>query len=762
MARITGLLLLLLVPGTAGAQSIAERTQLEAYRDSLARITDSIPLLAVERTQLGHAAHELRDSTTAHLRLGFLALRLGDLAGHKHYDDAASEFQWAVDLQPKWPYPWLGLGLAELGVGDAEFSFLRGLQTALGKDALTRSANDFAKSAEVDPSFVGGLVELSNTALRQRINLRVQVALAALRRAARTAAGHNPDILLARARVEREAGDADSALAAANALVALKPTSAVALHELARARFHAGRSDGGEPWFRGLAMADTAAVALYRDDLRFLLPDSTMHAFDAGSPQQRVRLMRAFWQVRDRDALHASGDRLREHYRRLDVARRDYRLATTHRHYDIVERYRPAQLDFDDRGIIYIRHGTPDRTATVALPGLPANESWLYTRPEGPDLLFHFVAQESVTDYRLVASALDLLGYVGTLRLENSGDLHGGNMAIVNGPVSRDSAAQLRQYVGDLARSHVAETILRSRLGMDPVYQQMLAAGSASASHLEATERAIGTRSIRIGTTTDSWLPEYTRTLPTTIGLFDVGGDSAHPVVYLAWAIPASALGPGSATEPISPRVKAALFDARGRPRYALDTTFAGTARAGTPAYLTGVVPLPATAGTMTARVAVEAGDAGTVSGRDTIQEPVLGGGLALSDLLLATRATGMPVVTPLDDTLWIDPITDFSTHSPVELYFEVANLKPGQEYHLELAFRSPEHASVFKWIAGIFGKGNTPYRVKVTRRATGTIDRVHQQLSLEKLHPGKYVLEVTVSTPSGEKRIRRQDFILH
>lgn len=762
MARVVGWLLLLMVPSVAGAQSVAQRAQIEGFRDSLSRVTDSVPLVAAERTLIGHAAHELRDSATAHVRLGFLALRLGDLAGHEHYADAASEFQWAVDLQPKWPYAWLGLGLAELGVGDAEFSFLRGLQTALGKDALTRSANDFAKSAEVDPSFVGGLVELSNTALRQRINLRMQVALAALRRAAATPAGHNLDILLARARVEREVGDADSALAAANALVALTPTSAVALHELARARFHAGRSDGGDPWYRGLAMADPVAAALYRDDLRFLLPDSTMHAFDADSPAQRVTLMRAFWEVRDRDALHPLGDRIREHYRRLDVARREYRLATTHRHYDIVERYRPAQLDFDDRGIIYIRHGTPDRTTTVALPGLASNESWLYTRPEGPDLLFHFVAQESVTDFRLVASALDVLGYVGTLRLENSGDLHGASMPIINGPVNRDSAARLRQYLGDLATSHVAETILRSRLGMDPIYQRMLAAGPATASHLESTERAIGARSIRIGTTTDSWLPEYAKALPTSIALFDVGGDSSHPLVYVAWAVPVTALTQRATGVLTAPRLKAALFDSLGRPGYAVDTTVAGTRQDGAAQYLIGVVAMPASAGTMTARVALEAGDAGIVSGRDTVQEPVPGGAVALSDLLLATRATGMPAVTALGDTLWVDPIGDFPARSPVELYFEVANLKPGAEYHLELAFRAPEHASVFQWIAGIFGKGNTPYRVKVTRRATGTIDRVHQQLSLEKLHPGKYVLEVTVSTPSGEKRIRRQDFILH
>ncbi len=118
-----------------------------------------------------------------HLKLGFLSLRLGDLGGQAHYDDAASEFQWAIDLQPSWPYAWYGMGLAEYGVGDSQVSFVTGLKTMLGKDALTRSAVAFAKSAEVDPSFVRGLVDLANTALRQRVNIKLGVALEALRRA---------------------------------------------------------------------------------------------------------------------------------------------------------------------------------------------------------------------------------------------------------------------------------------------------------------------------------------------------------------------------------------------------------------------------------------------------------------------------------------------------------------------------------------------------------------------------------------------------
>src|ERR1019366_7575805 len=210
------------------AQSADQRAQIEAFRDSLTAISDSFPLLTAEKILIAHASHELRDSATAHVRLGFIAMRLGDLSGRKHYENAASEFQWVVDLQPKWPYGWFGLGLAELGVGDAEFAMLRGLQTALGKDALTRSANDFAKSAEVDPSFVRGLVELSNTALRQRVNVRMNVALAALRRSARTPAARNPEVQLARARIEREVGSPDSAIAAIDSLVAHHPHDAAA------------------------------------------------------------------------------------------------------------------------------------------------------------------------------------------------------------------------------------------------------------------------------------------------------------------------------------------------------------------------------------------------------------------------------------------------------------------------------------------------------------------------------------------------------
>ena len=213
-----GTILLALLPTitlSIQAQSPADRAELERFSDSLAVTSDSSGLLVLEKRMIDSAKAE-RGNGLLHLKLGFLSLRLGDLGGHSHYDDAASEFQWAIDLQPTWPYAWYGMGLAEYGVGDSQISFVTGLKTMLGKDALTRSAVAFAKSAEVDPGFVRGLVDLANTALRQRVNIKLGVALEALRRASHTPAGGDPQVLLARGRVEREVGDGDSALAAFN------------------------------------------------------------------------------------------------------------------------------------------------------------------------------------------------------------------------------------------------------------------------------------------------------------------------------------------------------------------------------------------------------------------------------------------------------------------------------------------------------------------------------------------------------------------
>lgn len=718
----------------AAAQSAAQRAEIATFRDSLAAVKDTFALKELEK-RLINVAKTRREDAMLHLRLGFLSLRMGDLGGHGHYDDAGSEFEWASRDQPTWPIPWLGLGLAELGVGDSQVSVVQGMQTMLGKDALTRSANAFAKSAEVDPAFSDGLVELVNTALKQRINARLDVALAAMRRASRTSISQQPEILLARGRIEREVGSADSSLAALEALLAKDRNSGVTLIEIARTRFLLGRPDATEAWYRGLGTVDAAAVALYRADLVALMPDSTMKAFDAAKGDARVALVRHFWEVRDRDELHSPGDRLREHYRRLDYVRRNYRLVSQNRQFDIVERYRSGQTDYDDRGIIYLRHGPPEERASFNAPGIEPNESWRYKRAEG-DLIFHFVARQDVQDYRLVESLFDVLGFASSVAMR-SGD--------------------------SLSVSANADALLRSREGMNPIYSRLIGAGRGGTSALTTEERSIGRRSIALGTHSDSWPLRFGTPLAARLDVLAAGSDSAGPQLQVAYAIPGSGLTPIPLQQGVAyvVRLRATVMALDGSTVAVLDTTRRFSSRNPVPPreHLLGRIALRVPPGVFTVRMAVESDLAGLVTLRDTVRvASPLGPELGLSDLALGARSVNLPWRTAHGDTAWVNPLRSFKRTEPLQLYFEVTGLAPGAPYRVEMVVRKPKGGSIF---SKLFGGSGAALKIGMDRTQSPTGDGVSQEVSLEKLKPGNYAFEVTVSTSSGGKTTRRREFVV-
>src|SRR5262245_55452215 len=154
------------------AQSPAERAGLELLRDSLAAVRDSSKLKQLEATTI-ELAKKNRDDPIIHLRLGFIAYRLGELGGKSHYDDAAGEFEWCAELRPTWPYPWYGAGLAELAQGEHHVIGIENLRQMLRKDYLSKAARAFAKAAEADPTFADATVDLARTAMAQRIGPRL-------------------------------------------------------------------------------------------------------------------------------------------------------------------------------------------------------------------------------------------------------------------------------------------------------------------------------------------------------------------------------------------------------------------------------------------------------------------------------------------------------------------------------------------------------------------------------------------------------------
>jgi GWxTD domain-containing protein len=723
-----------LVPVAVQAQSPSDREALERFRDSLGSISDSSSLLLLEKRMIDSAKAD-RNNGVLHLRLGFLSLRLGDLGGHSHYDDAASEFQWAIDLQPSWPYAWYGMGLAEYGVGDSQVSFVTGLKTMLGKDALTRSAVAFAKSAEVDPSFARGLVDLANTALRQRVNIKLGVALDALRRAAQTTAGSDAQVLLARGRVEREVGDGDSALTAFNGYLQYGSNRSLALLELASTQFLLGRFDGTAPYFEGAASDDPTAVAGYRADLATILPDSVLREFDRQRGPRRVAYLKRFWSQRDRTELRADGERLREHYRRLFYARKNFQLTANNRHYDIVERYRSGSRDFDDRGVIYIRHGEPSSRASYAAPGLEPNESWRYTRADG-DLIFHFIAREDVQDFKLVESLFDVLGFSDAVKLQGQN----------NG--ATDNA--------------MAEQLMLSREQLSPIYRRLQGAGRMSTGRYQSQERRVGQESIALGTTSDSYELRFPQELKAHSEVLAVGRDSAGRQVQIAYAIAGSSLEPVTVTRGYlySVRLRFVATDKRGRVVSSLDTTRHFVAPEPVPPneHLVGRIGAPVPPGSLHYRLALQQGEAaGVTLPRDSVRVgPPTPTALSLSDLVLGSRSANLAWRRTPDDTVLFNPLRTYRRSEEMELYYEIDGLRP-TPYTVELAIRKKgSSGGLFR---KIFGGSGAAIRLKFQEQATTPQVSSHRSLQLNRLKPGNYVLEVVVMDASGRKDRRTQEF---
>jgi GWxTD domain-containing protein len=733
LLALSALAPLAVTPVRLRAQAPEARADLELFRDSLAATGDSTGLLGLERRMIETAKAD-RNNPLIHLKLGFISLRIGDLGGQSHFDDAASEFQWAIDLQPTWPYAWYGMGLAEYGVGDSQVSFVTGLKTMLGKDALTRSAMAFAKSAEVDPSFVRGLVELSSTALRQRVNIKLGVALDALRRASATPAGQDPQVLLARGRVEREVGDGDSSLAAFRTYLDKGPSPSLGHLEIARTLFLLGRFDGVEPYYEGAASDDPVSVAGYRADLAPIATDSVLSEFDHTTGAKRVAYLRRFWSERDLTELRAEGERLREHYRRLFYARKNFRLTSLNRHYDIVERYRSGSRDFDDRGVIYIRHGEPTSRASYAAPGLEPNESWRYSRPES-DLLFHFVAREDVQDFKLVESLFDVLGF--------------SQQVVLRGDKAADNP--------------VAEQLIFSREQLSPIYQRLQNSGRIGSGQFQAEERRIGQSSIALGTRTDSYELTFAQELKARSQVLAVGRDSSGTLVQVVYAISGKGLEPVTVTRGYlySVRVRFAATDRTGRIVAALDTTRHFVAPEPVPPdeHLVGRVAVPVPPGQFEYRLAIQQGEeSGVVLPRDTVRVGAPpASSLALSDLVLGSRATNLSWRQGEQDTVLFNPLQTFKRNEEMQLYYEVQGLEQGRPYEVRLAVKKQGGGGgVFK---KIFGGGGAALSLKFNGQASAATEAAHRGLKLDKLKPGMYVLELQVTDQSGRRDQRLQPF---
>jgi GWxTD domain-containing protein len=735
---MTSRIVMVLLPGVlfaarpAGAQAPAERATLDALRRELAGITDSTALLAREAAGMVQA-RQYRDSTLLHLQLGFIAYRLGEVTGERrHYDEAAGEFEWAAELRPDWPYPWYGLGLSELALGEHPAIAIENVRQVLGKDFLSKAASAFARAAAADPGFAQPVIDLAEAARRQRVRQRLDVAQRALRAAAATGAGSMPALQLARGRVEREMGEGDSALAAFGAYLDVGGDRGVGLLERARTLFYLRRPDEAHRAYFDGARAPMSGEARveYRADLVWILTPDERSAFDTEPDTALHGWLERFWTARDAGEVRAAGERLAEHYRRCFYAWRHFRLVSRHRRYT-TEPYRSDQELLDDRGVIYIRHGEPDDRARYVGQGDPAqdltiepNESWLYRWPSG-DRIFHFVARDDVQDYKLIESLADIFG-------------------------DRSIGWQAAGALPPLVRE-----VYDSRASLDPEYRRLALTATAQGTAL-ANERRAGREAVRVGTTTDSYPLRFDGPLQSRIQLYAVGGVDGGARALLVFAVPGAGLSgravAGGMEYPLDVRV--------GGGAVYLDTVrvFRSAARLEPDQLLSGLLVFPLPPGTHALHVALlepggRAGD--VVSIRDFEVPDFAAGGLVLSDLVLGDRTSGLHW-NVLGDTVPLSPRGAYGEGGSVELYYELHGLPAGAPYRARIEVRGRRGGSIFARIGRLFG-GGPPVAFSFDGVTSGVPHRAMQTVGLAPLEPGDYVLSLRVEDVEREVRQVRE-----
>jgi GWxTD domain-containing protein len=696
-------------PTSGSTQSLQDREAFERALDSLDSVHDTVALGRAYRT-LAAARGRDRGTPEMQLRLGLMALRLSELGARGRTADAPGILGRVTRERPDWPVAWYALGLAEAVRADREQGDPLALGSRVGIGRLERAAERQTRALAADAGYVPAALALASLTLGLRDTARFAGARDALRTAARELSEPPADLLLAWGRLERAAGDLDAADSAFERYVAAGGYPGLGLLEQARTNLAAGLESAESLYFEGAEADDPTSVAAYRDDLSPIALDGELARFDRLTGAARAEYLRRFWSDRDRYALRADGERLREHYRRLLRARRDFALTVSRRYYGGADAYRSGSEEMDDRGVIYVRHGEPVERLRPFVFGLMPNETWRYARAEG-DLLFHFSSGYDdngggdLYDYRLVESVNDLRG-------------------AADAPIDQ---------------------LLLSRQSISPLYGRMLNWGPYGRARSEARERGIGQASIAIGTTTDSYELQFARPLAAAADLIAVGTRAGGSLAHLVFALAA----PGAEAV----RVRAVALSADGAAPVAIDTTI--LVRATRPLrqdeYLVGRAEMELPAGHWAWRAALAQDDStGVVLAGDSVRVGSESS-LELSDLAMGASGRSAAWQPTPGDTVLLTPFDLFRAGGEAGLYYEAGGAEPGASYRHEIA--------VYRM------RGNP---AKPERRPAVTLAfeepareptlRSHRTLQLGRLKPGAYLVEVRVSGPDGATSTRRRE----
>lgn len=249
----------------------------------------------------------------------------------------------------------------------------------------------------------------------------------------------------------------------------------------ARIAFLSRDIDVAEPaYWKGCEIAGDETALQYWLDIEVLATPDELADWDRfrrlpASQTDLCRHLRRFWGQRTLASTMTLGARMGQHYSRVRYAQQNYRRRSGHKGITFSNEIgRPENSAYDDRGLLYIRMGEPDRTtqflgnpqgtarSAVSAECYQPNESWAYDYPDGTKV-YHLTAMGGTDDFWLVRN-LGLVYRCGAPEASAQGS--GGAINVLT-PLNQHRFVALGP-----AANLVLQDLYRSRQGLDTRYAQ--------------------------------------------------------------------------------------------------------------------------------------------------------------------------------------------------------------------------------------------------------------------------------------------------
>lgn len=701
---------------------------------------------------------------------GLLLTRRAEL-GEKADDANRAEalLRRTVEEKPGWAVAWYGLGVARLELARFKVLAREGPLQPSGLSWVAGATVALVRALELDSTMIGAAEALALAPMPREGISRVGERLAILKRL-RGSLPLSPQSRLALGRLEREAGSADIAAALIGEAMAHGADSGVAMFEMSRALHKAGRPvEGRGLLFAGAERTTTAeAKRRYREELSWVATPAELASWDSTAIAGRKAWLENFWGERDVREGREPGERLAEHYVRIEFAIKNFQvtvpqvgrqrvrgvamatdldwfappgavssdaaapaegqgeaendLALANAYSSVVGVKVPFRIFsvtqdlIDDRGVVWIRHGKPDlKTQTV---GGTAGEAWLYRRQGEAPLVLYF----SEADFDGSAGASVLIPTPAGGSAEAINQLCGGGIGLCD-RLQADAINAGRGSLGSGAPRQRAPSEIR--VSSDQIRNQ----------------RNAGIAQIKRAVTSDAFPLTFEAPLEPIAQIYGLDRASGGaPRLVVAFAIPGDKLSYGTPPEAggraIYPvRVRLLSINQATGERHGLHSLrqFAAAAPLKGGQFLTGVAEMRVPPGRYTTTLVLtqEAGK-GAMARLAAVEAPGAAG-LRVSDVVLGREGSGVWWNSG-SSRVPMNPLNAYAKGASADLYYQVSGLRAGQSYATRLEF-----------IPAADKEEKPKLTLSFSATADGPRAEVLRSVGLENLDPGSYRMRVTV-----------------